>query len=123
MFPAVWQRVVHGHYAPAPATVRDYRRYAVAGDTYPGIVASPGDSVDGVIYQNVEPDDVTRLDHFEGVDYRRIEIDAHRSDGSTQLVQTYLMIRPQALSDQAWLPENFALQQFLDTYCRDKLGS
>ena len=123
MFPAVWQRVVSAQYQSLPATVQDFRRFAVLNDTYPGLIASPGGSVEGVIYHNVAPDDVARLDHFEGDDYRRIEIDAHLTDGSTQLVQTYLMLRPQGLSDQPWLPENFALQRFLDTYCRDKLGS
>ena len=122
MFAPVWQRVVAGRYAALPATLREYRRYAVAGDTYPGMIASPGGSVDGVLYQNVEPDDIARLDHFEGADYRRTELDVDLADGSSQLVQTYLMIRPEALSDQPWLPENFALQRFLDTYCRAKLG-
>lgn len=123
MFPEVWQRVVSGRYGFVGATLHDYQRYAVRDDTYPGIVAQPNASVSGRLYMGVDAADVARLDHFEGEHYRRIELDARCDDGSVQLVQTYLMITPAALSDQPWRPEEFALQRFLDTYCRDKLGS
>ena len=123
MFSEVWQRVVAGRYQSYPAILHDYQRFAVRDDTYPGIVARAGSSVSGLMYAGVAVDDIVALDHFEGVDYRRIEVDATLSDGSTWLVQTYLMINPAALSEQPWMPHEFQLRKFLDTYCRNKLGS
>ena len=123
MFSEVWQRVVAGSYASDSATLRGYRRYAVKHDTYPGIIAQTNGAVTGLIYYNVSSPDVTALDHFEGDQYRRIEVDATAPDGTTRLVQTYLMLNPADLSDQPWMPQNFQLHRFLETYCRDKLGS
>lgn len=123
MFPEVWQRVVSNRYASMGATLHGYQRYAMRDDTYPGIVADAEAAVSGLLYLGVDHADVTRLDHFEGMEYRRIEVDARCDDGSVRLVQTYLMTSPAALSDQPWQPETFELQRFLATYCRDKLGS
>lgn len=122
MFPQVWQRVVSGTYVAQPATLHDYQRFAVRNDTYPGIVASRGSCVEGLIYRDVSTSDVSELDHFEGDAYRRIEVDAVDAEGHSVLVQTYLALHASDLSDQPWLPERFQLQRFLDTYCHDKFG-
>ncbi|GAA4033178.1 gamma-glutamylcyclotransferase family protein [Actimicrobium antarcticum] len=123
MFPVVWQRVVRGEYIAEPARIADYQRYAVRGDTYPGITPRPGGSVDGLVYLNVDAADLAALDHFEGDGYRRIRVAASTTSGDTIMVQTYVFRNPAALSDQPWLPQAFQLQRFLETYCRDKLGS
>ncbi|MDP9108487.1 MAG: gamma-glutamylcyclotransferase [Pseudomonadota bacterium] len=119
MFAEVWQKVVAGQYASAKATFYGYQRFALRGETYPGIVARATGSVDGLVYLDVSDADIAALDAFEGVDYRRIEAGVTSADGTPVAVQTYLMLQPQQLSDQPWLPEQFALQRFLDTYCRD----
>ncbi len=123
MFAEVWQRVVRSQYASCAATLDDYRRLAVRDETYPGIVASNGDSVIGVVYADVDAADVARLDQFEGELYQRIDAVVTNANGRAIQVQTYLFLQPAKLSDQPWLPESFALQQFLATYCVDKLGS
>lgn len=123
MFPEVWQRVVHGHYASQSARIDGHQRYAVSGDTYPGIVIQAGASVAGLLYRDIEAADLATLDHFEGDGYRRIGLQATTDDGAQVAVQTYLFRDPAGLSGQPWLPHEFQLQRFLGSYCRDKLGS
>ena len=123
MFADVWQRVVRGRYTSVAATLDGYRRFAVRDATYPGIVASIGSRVDGLVYADVAADDLARLDAFEGELYQRIDALVTDAQGSTMQVQTYLCVQPDCLSDQPWLPQAFALHDFLASYCRDKLGS
>ncbi|MFT5535325.1 MAG: gamma-glutamylcyclotransferase (GGCT)/AIG2-like uncharacterized protein YtfP [Burkholderiaceae bacterium] len=123
MFPEVWRRVVRGHYASQPACIDGHQRYAVNGDTYPGIVIEAGASVTGLVYRDINAADLAALDHFEGDGYHRIGLQASTDDGVVLAVQTYLFRDPAGLSDQPWLPHEFQLQRFLGSYCRDKLGS
>lgn len=123
MFAEVWQRVARGHYTSHAATLDGYRRFAVRDDTYPGIIASSGSTVVGLVYTDVDAADLVRLDDFEGALYQRIDAVVTDADSHAVKVQTYLCLEPDCLSDQPWLPESFALSRFLETYCRDKLGS
>lgn len=123
MFAEVWQRVVRGQYASCAAALDGYCRFAVRDATYPGIIASEGNSVAGLVYLDVDAADLARLDAFEGDLYRRIDVVVIDANGHAMKVQTYLCLQPACLSDQPWLPESFALQRFLATYCVDKLGS
>lgn len=123
MFPQVWQRVVRGGYRRADASAVGHARYAIAGETYPGMVAQAGASVQGVLYFDVEPRDLDALDFFEGADYRRDEIAVTLASGETVRAQTYLYLRAERLSASAWRPEDFQMARFLDTYCREKLGN
>lgn len=122
MFADVWQQVVRGRYASKPAILYGYDRFAVRDETYPGIVAQRAAQVPGLVYLGIDGADLVRLDQFEGADYRRIETVVTFTDGRTDSVQTYLYLDPSSLSEQPWQPETFALEQFLSTYCRDKLG-
>ena len=123
MFAEVWQQVVRGRYATVAAMLDGYQRFAVREAAYPGILASDGARVDGLVYADVDADDLARLDAFEGDLYQRIDAVVADAQGGSVQVQTYLCVQPDCLSDQPWLPEAFALQEFLASYCRDKLGS
>ena len=122
MFAEVWQQVVRGRYASQPVILHGYDRFAVRNETYPGIVARRDAQVPGLLYLGIDAADLARLDQFEGADYRRIDTAVIAADGGIHPVQTYLYREPAGLSDQPWHPESFALEQFLATYCRDKLG-
>lgn len=122
MFPQVWQRVVRGVYRFAPARLDGYARFAIAGETYPGIVAQHGASVTGVLYFDVAEQDVDALDAFEGSEYRRDSVRVKLETGKTAEAGAYVYLLPQKLSQSPWAPEAFQLARFLDSYCRDKLG-
>lgn len=116
MFAEVWQPLVGGRYASEPAVLAGYRRFAVPGATYPGIVAAPGRQVPGLLYRDVGPDDLARLDLFEGSEYRRDALPVALADGSMLVAETYVWLDHARLSDVAWLPEAFRLREFLRAY-------
>ncbi|TFW07117.1 gamma-glutamylcyclotransferase [Oxalobacteraceae bacterium OM1] len=121
MFPEVWERVVRGRYRSAAAELPGHARFALAGETYPGVVLQPGSVVRGVLYFDVDAADLAALDAFEGEEYQRttVTVDA---DGQCYEAGTYLYLLPQKLSAAAWEPESFQMQRFLDTYCKVRLG-
>jgi len=118
MFPPVWQRVVRGDYRSAAAVVSDHVRLAVVGETYPALVGRRGASVAGIVYFDVDENDIARLDAFEGTDYRRASVPAEMNAGDRVSVDTYLYLSTSKLSDALWQPESFDLHQFIQTYCR-----
>jgi gamma-glutamylcyclotransferase (GGCT)/AIG2-like uncharacterized protein YtfP len=122
MFPQVWEKVVRGRYRSAPAVVAGHARHAIIGETYPGMVAAPGESVSGVVVFGVSAGDMALLDAFEGSDYRRANVLARLESGEGMTVGTYLWLDPARLADAPWLPETFQLQRFLDTYCQSRLA-
>lgn len=122
MFPEIWQRVVRGDYRSAPAVAQGYARYALADDTYPGMIVSEKASVEGVLYFDVDAQDVAALDVFEGSEYRRDSIDVVINSGESAIACTYIFMAEQRLSDLPWEPQGFQMSRFIDSYCHDKLG-
>ena len=120
MFANVWSRVVKGRYAAIGGRVEHHGRFAIDGVDYPGMVARDGAEVAGVLYLDIDDDDLRRLDQFEGVDYRRDVVTVTATDGVVREAETYVYLRGDRLLDAAWEPEAFALQRFLETYCRDR---
>lgn len=53
MFAEVWQRVVAGDYRAVAADLMHHARYAVRGETYPGLVPQAGARVAGIVYLDV----------------------------------------------------------------------
>ena len=121
MFPEVWTRVVVGPYRSMRARLEGYARYEVRDQTYPGMVKQLGSSVEGVLYLDVNDADLAMLDHFEGDDYERVALEVACEDGIVRETDTYLYRLPDRLLKTAWRPDAFAMQRFIDTYCRDKL--
>jgi hypothetical protein len=118
MFPQVWQQVVRGSYRCAPALLDGYRRFAVRGQTYPGMIAQPGAQVEGLVYFDINAADLVLLDAFEGSDYRRDLLRVTLASGQALTACAYIYTDVAGLSDQPWQPAEFQLQRFLDTYCR-----
>jgi gamma-glutamylcyclotransferase (GGCT)/AIG2-like uncharacterized protein YtfP len=116
MFAEVWQPLVVGRYRSEPAILSGYRRFAVPGVAYPGVVAAPGQQVAGLLYRDVGPDDLARLDLFEGAEYRRDALPVTLADGSVLNAETYVWLDHDRLSDTPWLPEAFRLREFILTY-------
>lgn len=122
MFAPVWQRVVRGRYRSTPAHLDGHMRFAIRDETYPGMVASAGGRVDGVLYLDVAPADLIALDAFEGDAYRRDTVRVTLAGGEEFVADTYIYLFPQKLSDLPWIAEEFQMACFMGTYCRDKLG-
>ena len=121
MFDDVWSRVVQGRYASVVGSIDGYARFAIAGEDYPGMVPSGDARVTGVLYLDVDDVGVARLDQFEGDDYRRESVTVTTADGASREAQTYIYLRAERLLASPWEPDGFAMQRFLETYCRDRL--
>ena len=121
MFPEVWTRVVVGDYRSVRARLEGHARFEVRDQSYPGMVAQAGSSVEGVLYLDVGDADFARLDHFEGDDYARASIEVACEDGIARAAETYVYRLRDRLLNTLWQADRFAMQRFLDTYCRDKL--
>lgn len=122
MFPEIWQRVVRGNYRSATATLPGFARYALADDTYPGMVAQAEAVVEGLLYYDVVPPDLAALDAFEGREYRREKVNVVIESGETVIACTYIFLAEQRLSGLPWEPQAFQMSRFIGTYCSDKLG-
>jgi gamma-glutamylcyclotransferase (GGCT)/AIG2-like uncharacterized protein YtfP len=120
MFPEVWERVVRGRYFFQPAVAQGFQRYCVMQETYPGMIAISGQSVEGVLYFDVDSDDLKALDAFEGSDYVRENVNVRLPDGSVLTAATYLYLPRERLLDKVWLPREFDLDCFLKTCCANR---
>ena len=72
MFAPVWDSLVDDHYHSESAVLGGYRRFAVRGEEYPVVKPDHRNAcVEGVVYYDVAPPDIDRLDEFEGEYYMR----------------------------------------------------
>ena len=123
MFPEVWERLACPGYRSSLATLDGYLRRQVRGDTYPVIV--PGDAmsrVEGMLYFDLPPELLLKLDRFEGEFYvrRKIRVTAGKERDLHEAF-TYVLSDHyrHLLSDREWDPGRFrkqALALFLADY-------
>lgn len=121
MFREVWSLVVVGTHRRIDACLHDHARFAINGESYPGMVSAAGSRVAGILHLDVEPADLERLDRFEGADYRRASVDVVTPDGSMR-AETYVYLLRDRLSTTPWAPDAFAIERFIATYCRERLS-
>jgi hypothetical protein len=109
MFEDILFSVTGNRYKSEAALLRDYRRYAIRDEVYPGIAICRGDSVNGMVYFNLTEADWIRLDLFEGGMYRRDTIEVAFADGREAKAQTYVVRAEYSvrLSRSQWNPEEF----------------
>ena len=91
MFPEVWERIVSERCDSAPATLEGYSRRTIVGEPYPGIVAAETERVAGVVYFDLSPEAMARLDAFEGEWYRRATETLILEDGTTVKAEVYVI--------------------------------
>jgi gamma-glutamylcyclotransferase (GGCT)/AIG2-like uncharacterized protein YtfP len=92
-----------------PGVLRGYRRNRIRGEVYPGIIASPGGMVEGILYSGLAEDGWKRLDLFEGEMYRRCAVAVQLEDGTVREAETYVL-RPQfeyRLTSEPWSLDEF----------------
>ncbi len=119
MFPEVWNAVAGKPFPSQKATLRGFRMFRVADADFPGILASDEtDEVEGVIYFDIDPPTLSRLDQFEDVFYIRKSVTIDGID-----CETYVVPREKrhVLSDEAWSASHFA-EHDLDDFVRCCFG-
>lgn len=120
MVPQVMHAVCGFTAAAEPAVLQGHRRRRVRGEVYPGIVASQGEQVEGMLYRGLTDRHLSRLDEFEGEMYRRSSVEVEA--GNTGVPAFAYLMAPafvDALSNDFWSLDAFvthALQGFLEAY-------
>ena len=74
MFEDVWNRLVRGNYLSQKATLMGYARRSVKNDEYP-VIFQADEFVEGVVYYDINEEDMITLDAFEGEYYERREVE------------------------------------------------
>ncbi|MFN3630372.1 MAG: gamma-glutamylcyclotransferase family protein [Casimicrobiaceae bacterium] len=117
MFERVWRRVVQGAYASEPGEIRGFRRLAVKDQDYPAIVADrDGGPVGGVLYRDVSPEDVARLDQFETDAYVRLTVPVFLASGNFALADAYVATPAIMLTASAWDVSAFATGKGIERF-------
>lgn len=122
MFSPVWDKVVSGNYLASTALLRGYARRAVVNEQYPvAFAANAEDSIQGIVYFDVTPQDLYRLDCFEGDYYQRISVLLELPQQGQLRADAYIVKpRHQAIiSDQLWDPRHFqeqGMHEFMTAY-------
>ncbi|MDX1668501.1 MAG: gamma-glutamylcyclotransferase family protein [Limnobacter sp.] len=119
MFHQVWSSVVTGQYLTTNAVLEGHRRHRVEGETYPAAMPSAVHQIEGIVYKNVSPADVKRLDLFEGPEYHREAADVLIETGEKLPAQFYRWLLPEKAIDDDWSVEyfrNVGLELFLNSY-------
>jgi gamma-glutamylcyclotransferase (GGCT)/AIG2-like uncharacterized protein YtfP len=121
MFPSVMKAVTGREFPARKANVKNYARFKVEGESYPGLTPLEGAVTEGALYIGVDVLSVRRLDDFEGEIYERSEISADTLDGESLIAHAYV-IKAQfrdRLSSELWDPERFEvddLRGFMASY-------
>jgi gamma-glutamylcyclotransferase (GGCT)/AIG2-like uncharacterized protein YtfP len=122
MFEPVWQAAVGKTYRTKKGVVRGYAVYRVREDVYPAMIkAGDDDSVEGLIYFDVDEETLDTLDRFEGVFYdrKKINVSTDRSQGVSCHAYVIKPAHFDILDCDIWSAEWFeanGLKKFLDNY-------
>jgi len=113
--PSVVKRVLGRDLEGEPAVLYGYARFLVRGECHPGIVEREGASVSGTLYRGVDAALFSRLDRYEGDEYKKRIVEILTSTGAPQVAYTYTCLAGM-LSEAPWDPNVFMrdhLQDFL----------
>jgi gamma-glutamylcyclotransferase (GGCT)/AIG2-like uncharacterized protein YtfP len=122
MFSPVWDTIVKGNYRACSARLQGYCRRKIQDDIYPVAFSSDnGDFINGIVYYDVEANDILRLDIFEGDYYMRCNARVKLKDQNHVDADVYI-IKPRyqhLISSEEWNPHDFqkrCLSEFMSAY-------
>lgn len=74
-----------------PTVLYNHVRLRIKGLDYPGMIPRAGTHVSGMLVQNLTPQEIQRLDQFEGEEYTRTDVVVQAIDGDKAYhCQTYV---------------------------------
>lgn len=119
MFEDVWNRLVKGNYLSQKATLMGYARRCVKEDEYP-VIFQANELVEGVVYYDINEEDMITLDIFEGEYYERKEVELLVEN---KKINAYTYVLKEAhydlIDSKVWNDALFAqegIQSFLEGY-------
>jgi gamma-glutamylcyclotransferase (GGCT)/AIG2-like uncharacterized protein YtfP len=121
MIPSVMAAVTGKHFQVMKACLKEYARFKVKGESYPGIVYKTGAATGGVVHCDVDDPSLKLLDDFEGELYKRISVQIEVDQNGPLIAEAYV-ISPEhlhLLSSEPWDFDEFKkehLHEFLQGY-------
>ncbi len=113
--------VTSRNFCSQKAILRDYARFRVKGESYPGIIPVTDAITEGIIYFNVDELSLGQLDTFEGDLYERTRVRVETEEKEILNAQAYVIQSKYLgyLSLKGWDVKEFIkkdLEMFLMTY-------
>jgi gamma-glutamylcyclotransferase (GGCT)/AIG2-like uncharacterized protein YtfP len=110
MYPEIFAAVAGQTYRFQPATLSNWRRHRLQGETYPAAIPCSDHQLEGVVWFNVSADSLERLDRFETSSYARQQVQVHTHDRGTYAAYIYRWLDRSRLLDEDWSTEVFETQ-------------
>lgn len=113
-------QVVTGRRFPSvEARLDGFGRYLIKDAVYPGIIAEPQSHTAGVLYRDVDPESLRRLDRYEDRLYVRRTLPVWTAQDEAVSAEVYVIPEHKrwALSFKPWNKERFAhyhLRRYLE---------
>lgn len=119
-FPEVWKRIAVRECPSQPAILGHFTMYRVRDAVFPGIVrANADDSVEGVLYSDVDEETIFELDAYESDFYERETVWV--TTGNLERVEAQVYLVPPShrymLTEEPWDAVRFAeheLENYLE---------
>ena len=114
MFPEVMTAVIGRKVESCEMCLPGWRRFALKGRLYPGSVRDPVKKIFGVCWRKLSPEDLERLDRFEGSEYARV------ASGCVEVrvsMEIYAWLGMRLATREDWSPELFK-ERHLKEYLR-----
>jgi gamma-glutamylcyclotransferase (GGCT)/AIG2-like uncharacterized protein YtfP len=121
ILPSVMTAVTGKRFQMLRAHLKNYARFKVKEESYPGIVRRKGATTDGIVHRDVDDLSLKLLDGFEGEFYKRISVRVEVDQEGPLTAETY-SISPEhlhLLTSEPWDLDEFKrnhLQEFLQNY-------
>jgi gamma-glutamylcyclotransferase (GGCT)/AIG2-like uncharacterized protein YtfP len=119
MYPEIFEAVAGQSFDAKPATLLNWRRHQLQGETYPAATPYVGYRLEGVVWFNVSVQSLERLDTFETKSYARELVQVGTPDGLMHSAHIYRWLDLTRLLDEDWSKHTFEtqhLKHFLNTY-------
>ena len=122
MIPSIMRRVTGKKYSGNKAWLKDYQRFKLNNEIYPGIIEFPGATIEGIVYMKVSEDSLELLDRFEGNLYERRQVIVRTLEKEQVHAYTYVIRddKKNVLSSNPWEKCRFLwnhYEEFMKNYC------
>lgn len=111
--PEIMQQVIRRKTSGVKAELQDYACYLVKGRHYPAAAPAAGSTLTGLLYSGLSARELALLDHYEGLEYRRLRVSVTTHDGKQAQAWVYVL-RPHhssRLTEKTWSLEEFVKTQ------------
>lgn len=98
--------IVKAEFKSVKANLKGYVRRKIKGRVYPGIKEEKEGEIEGMLWLNVTPEAITRLNIFEGYEYISREVEV-LVKGVPTTAMVYIYAFPAELSEEEWSFEVF----------------